>query len=136
MVYALARGLDLVLDEGLDARFARHRDVAAALARGLEVLGLRNPVAAASRLPMLTPVALPDGVDEPALRVHLREVHRIEIGAGLGAWKGRVVRIGLMGHGATLGSVLRVLAALGDALLRQGRKVDIGAALRAAAASG
>lgn len=133
MVYGLARGLDLVLDEGLDARFARHRAVAAALYRGLEPLGLECAVPLALRTPMLTAVRIPDGVDEPALRRHLREVWRIEVGGGLGAWKGRAIRIGLMGHGARLENVLRVLTALGDALRIAGRPADVSTALAAAA---
>lgn len=132
MVYALARGLDLALGEGLEARYARHRDAAEALYRGLEVLGLRCAVEPALRTPMLTSVRIPEDVDEAGLRRHLRAVHRIEIGGGLGAFKGRVVRIGLMGHGARRDCVLRVLAGLGEGLRAMGRDVDVGAALRAA----
>ncbi|MEY2981045.1 MAG: hypothetical protein RL562_1272 [Planctomycetota bacterium] len=131
MVYGLARGLDLVVDEGLDARFARHRDVAEALYRGLEVLGLRCLVEPAVRTPMLTAVGVPEGVDEAGLRRHLRAAHHIEIGAGLGAFRGRAVRIGLMGHGARLPNVRRLIAALGDGLALAGQPVDVGAALRA-----
>ena len=136
MVYALERGLDLVLDEGLDARAERHRDASARLHAAVEVLGLHNPVAASHRAPMLTPLTLPLGVDDLRLRLFLREVHRIEIGAGLGEWKGRVVRIGLMGEGAVPAAVLRVVAALGDALGEQGVRVDVVAALRAARGTG
>jgi alanine-glyoxylate transaminase/serine-glyoxylate transaminase/serine-pyruvate transaminase len=131
MVYGLARGLDLVFDEGLEARYVRHRAAAEALYRALEVLGLPCLVEAGLRTPMLTSVGLPDGVDEVALRRHLRVAHRIEIGAGLGEWKGRAVRIGLMGHGARRDSVLRLVAALGDGLRIAGRAVDLGAALQA-----
>lgn len=132
MVYALAAGLREALAEGLEARFARHREVAEALYRGLEVLGLSCSVEAAHRTPMLTTVALPSGFDELTARRTIRQRHRIEIGGGLGPWAGRVWRIGLMGHGARLSSVLRVLAAIGDVLHEAGRTVDVAAALRAA----
>lgn len=131
MVYGLARGLDLVFDEGLEARYARHRAVAAALYRGLEVLGLRCLVAPELRTPMLTSIAVPDGVDEVGLRRHLREQHRIEVGGGLGTWKGRALRVGLMGHGARGDCVRRLVAGLGDGLARAGRPADVAAALRA-----
>ncbi|MBK8979262.1 MAG: alanine--glyoxylate aminotransferase family protein [Planctomycetes bacterium] len=116
MVYALARGLDLVLDEGLAARWERHRQAAALLYAGLDELGLRCVVAPALRLPQLTTVAVPDGVDAEVVRRRLRDEHRIEIGGGLGAMKGRVWRIGLMGHGARPDVVRRLLAALRDVL--------------------
>ena len=120
-----------MIDEGLEARFERHRAVAAALYRGLDVLGLRCLVDPAFRTPMLTSVGVPEGVDEAGLRRFLRAEHHIEIGAGLGAFRGRAVRIGLMGHGARLTNVRRLVAALGDGLSRVGHPVDVGAALRA-----
>lgn len=132
MVYALAAGLDEVAEEGLEERQARHRSAAQALYRGLEPLGLVCLVPPAVRLPMITSIRVPDGVDEAAVRRHLLGQHRIEIGGGLGSLKGRIWRVGLLGSGARQGSVLRVLAGLGDALSAQGRRVDVAAALRAA----
>jgi alanine-glyoxylate transaminase/serine-glyoxylate transaminase/serine-pyruvate transaminase len=133
MIYALAAALDEVEAEGLAARAARHRAVAAALRRGLEPLGLAPLVPVELATPMLTSIRCPEGVDDQALRRHLREVHQIEVGGGLGPLAGKVFRVGLMGHGARLQNVLRLLAALGDALAIAGRKVDVAAALRAAA---
>jgi alanine-glyoxylate transaminase/serine-glyoxylate transaminase/serine-pyruvate transaminase len=128
MVYALHEALRIVHEEGLEARFARHLRNHRALVAGLDELGLRMPVAAAYRLPMLNSVLAPDGVDEAAVRRRLLERHGIEIGAGLGPWKGRVWRIGLMGESSTPANVLIVLAALGEAL----GLVSVGAALGAA----
>ena len=135
MVYALSEGLRAALAEGLEARYQRHLDVAAGLYRGLEVLGLECLVAPESRTPMLTTVVLPDGFDEAPARLAMREEHRIEIGGGLGPLKGRVWRIGLMGYGARIQCVARVLAAIGDALAKAspGQQVDVPAAMRAAA---
>jgi alanine-glyoxylate transaminase/serine-glyoxylate transaminase/serine-pyruvate transaminase len=132
MVYGLAAGLDEILEEGLEARFARHRHVGEALWSGLAALGLSCAVDPSLRLPMLTSVVVPDGIDEKSVRRHLRDVHRIEIGGGLGSLAGRTWRIGLMGHGARLDCVLRVLAALADALAHQGFRCDPAAALNAA----
>ena len=132
MVYGLARGLDLVLDEGLAAVGERHAAAARALYAGLDALGLdcmvRDP---RLRTPMLTSIRVPDGVDEGFVRRHLRLAHRIEIGGGLGPWKGQAWRVGLMGHGARLGAVRALIAGLGDALARAGRRVDLSAALTA-----
>ena len=132
MLYALAAALDEIDEEGLAARFARHRDAAAALRRGLAALGLRPLVLADSATPMLTTVRYPDGVDDRVFRAHLRERHRIEVGGGLGPLAGKVFRVGLMGHGARLENVLRGLAAIGDALVAQGLRADVGDALAAA----
>jgi alanine-glyoxylate transaminase/serine-glyoxylate transaminase/serine-pyruvate transaminase len=133
LIYALAAALDEVEAEGMAAREHRHRAVAAALRRGLAPLGLEPLVPEVAATPMLTSVRYPDGVDDRAFRGHLRSVHRIEVGAGLGLLAGKVFRIGLMGHGARLENVLRVLAALGDALAAAGGgPVDVAAALRAA----
>ena len=107
-----------MLEEGLEARWARHRANAERLWRGLEALGLELHVPAAQRIPSLTTVRVPEGVDEAAVRVTLREEHGIEIGAGLGPLKGRVWRIGLMGYGSQLANVELLLAALGAALGR------------------
>jgi alanine-glyoxylate transaminase/serine-glyoxylate transaminase/serine-pyruvate transaminase len=118
LVYALRESLRVVLEEGLEARWARHRANAERLWRGLEALGLELHVPAAHRIPSLTTVRVPEGVDEAAVRVKLREEHGIEIGAGLGPLKGRVWRIGLMGYGSQLANVELLLAALGAVLGR------------------
>ncbi|MFQ5425773.1 MAG: pyridoxal-phosphate-dependent aminotransferase family protein [Gaiellales bacterium] len=131
-IYGLATGLDEVLGEGIEQRIRRHRNVAQALYRGLEVLGLDCLVQENLRTPMLTSVLVPEGVDAVAVQKHLRSVHSIEIGGGLGPLKGRIWRIGLMGHGARMSSVVRVLAALGDALSLAGQRVDVLAALKVA----
>lgn len=130
MNYALAAGLAAIQAEGLDAVHARHRQVAQAFYRCLPPLGLTCLVDAEVRLPMLTTLGLPEGVDELAVRKHLREHWAIEIGGGLGALKGKALRVGLMGHGARLESLRRLVPALGDALQRAGQDVDPAAALQ------
>lgn len=132
LLYALDAALGEIAAEGMPERAVRHRRVAAALRAGLHALGLRPLVAEAHALPMLTTVQYPHGVDDRAFRGHLRDVHGIEVGGGLGPLAGRVFRVGLMGHGARLANVLRLLAAIGDALAALGRPCDVAAALAAA----
>jgi alanine-glyoxylate transaminase/serine-glyoxylate transaminase/serine-pyruvate transaminase len=132
-LYGLHEALRLVLGEGLEARQTRHRTNATALWAGLEALGLRLPVAAAERLPPLTLVSVPDGVDEAAVRRELLEHYSLEIGGGLGKFKGNAWRIGLMGQSSSRANVALCLVALGQALAARGFKPR-GDALAAAAA--
>jgi alanine-glyoxylate transaminase/serine-glyoxylate transaminase/serine-pyruvate transaminase len=119
MIYALRESLRLVLEEGLPARFARHELHSRALLAGLEVLGIRPLPAPDVRLPMLNCVSVPPEIDEAAVRTELLDRFGIEIGGGLGALKGRVWRIGLMGESATVANVLALLNALGAILSRR-----------------
>jgi len=128
MNYALHEALRLVHEEGLVTRWERHVRNHRALVAGLEALGLEMAVASEYRLPMLSTVRVPGGADEARVRLRLLEAHGIEIGAGLGPWKGKVWRIGLMGESSSEANVLLVLAALGEALGRS----EIGAAVAAA----
>jgi alanine-glyoxylate transaminase/serine-glyoxylate transaminase/serine-pyruvate transaminase len=118
LVYALREALRLVAEEGLEVRWARHRANAELLWDGLEAMGLELHVPRGLRVPSLTTVRVPAGVDEAMVRTRLREDYGIEIGAGLGPLKGKVWRIGLMGHGSQASNVLLLLAALVDVLKR------------------
>jgi len=118
-VYALHEALRLVLEEGLEARYARHARHGASLAEGLEGLGLSLPVAANTRMPQLTVVSIPDGVQDKAVRAHLLEHLGLEIGGGLGPMAGKVWRIGLMGSACTERNVTLCVAGLEQALAAQ-----------------
>lgn len=111
-VYALYEALRVVLEEGLEARFARHRRNHELLRAGLEALGFAFVVEEKYRLPMLNAVRIPEGVDDKAIRGRLLNEYDIEIGGGLGDFAGKVWRIGLMGHGCTANNVNTLLAAL------------------------
>jgi alanine-glyoxylate transaminase/serine-glyoxylate transaminase/serine-pyruvate transaminase len=110
MIYALDAAVERALDEGLEARFARHRAASARLVAGLEALGFRMLVAPEHRLPMLNSAFPP--VDEAPLRARLLAEHGIEVGGGLGKLAGRIWRIGLMGENARPEVVDRLLGAL------------------------
>ena len=132
MVYALHESLRIVLEEGLEPRFARHRRHSAALMAGLVQLGCTPNAAEGHRLPSLNCVKTPEGVDEAPIRKALLAEAGIEIGGGLGPLVGKVWRIGLMGESARQEHVLAVLAALEQALARSGRSVKPGSAVTAA----
>ena len=119
MLYGLHEALRLILEEGLEARWARHAENSRAFWRGLEELGLELAAPDAERLIPLTAIRVPDGIDEAAVRAHLLAEHGIEIGGGLGPLKGKVWRVGLMGAGSTAASVERCLAGLKSALAAQ-----------------
>jgi len=112
MAYALYEALRLVFEEGLEARFARHRRIHEMLRDGLEAMGFEFVVAPEYRLPQLNSVKIPKGVDDAAVRNKLLNEYNIEIGAGLGDFAGKVWRIGLMGCSCTENHVNMLLAAL------------------------
>lgn len=122
-LYGLHESLVMLVEEGLEARWQRHRDMHALLAAGLARLGLALLVEAPHRLPQLNTVVVPPGIDEARLRADLLDRHAIEIGAGLGDLAGKTVRIGLMGTSATRLNVERCLTALEDVLARQDWRV-------------
>jgi alanine-glyoxylate transaminase/serine-glyoxylate transaminase/serine-pyruvate transaminase len=114
-IFALAEGLALVAEEGMENRAQRHAETAAALVEGLAPFGMTPLVAAEHRLPMLTSLVLPEhlqGAAEAALRRRLLDTYGIEVGAGLGQLAGRIWRIGLMGENARLTNVEALLCAL------------------------
>ncbi|MBI5691284.1 MAG: alanine--glyoxylate aminotransferase family protein [Verrucomicrobia bacterium] len=116
MTYALHEALTIVLEEGLEARHARHAAMHQRLRTGLEKLGLGY--VPKRSLHSLNCIQVPSGADDAAVRRRLLEDYGIEIGAGLGPMAGKAWRIGLMGHGATVRNVDLVLAALREILGR------------------
>jgi alanine-glyoxylate transaminase/serine-glyoxylate transaminase/serine-pyruvate transaminase len=132
MNYALREALSLVLEEGLEARFARHLRNHLALKSGLAAMGISYATVEGHQLPQLNCVLIPDGVDDMVVRKRLLTEWGIEIGGGLGAFKGKAWRIGLMGHGSRRSHVTLVLAALETCLRDLGVSVEPGAALAAA----
>jgi alanine-glyoxylate transaminase / serine-glyoxylate transaminase / serine-pyruvate transaminase len=118
MVSSLHAGLGAILDEGLDSAIARHAECGRLLHEGLGSLGLDLFAAEGHRLPELTTVWLPEGVDDAKVRSTLLERYDIEIGGGLGEYAGRVWRIGCMGHTARPRNVTMLLGALSEVLGR------------------
>lgn len=112
MLYGLYQALSLVLDEGLESVYDRHRTMHEHLVAGLAEMGLELLVKPQYRLPMLNAVVVPEKTDEAAIRTRLRSEFTIEIGAGLGPLAGKIWRIGLMGHTARIENVDYLLSSL------------------------
>ena len=131
LVYGLREALRLILEEGLETRWARHQLHGEALRAGIKGLGLDILTQPDYELPVLTAVSLHQGIDELAIRKALLDEYSIEVGGGFGALKGRLIRIGLMGYNSSRKNVDTVLAALEHVLPRSGFQPKIGAALAA-----
>ena len=128
MTYALHEALRLVVEEGLPARIARHRRNHLALRAGLEAMGIAY--IPERSLAALNAVKVPDGVDDAKARTRLLAEWGIEIGGGLGPFKGKAWRIGLMGASSTRANVTAVLAALETVLRDAGARVTPGRGAR------
>jgi alanine-glyoxylate transaminase/serine-glyoxylate transaminase/serine-pyruvate transaminase len=134
-VYALREALRLVAEEGIEARWDRHRRIAGSLTAGLEAMGLETSASTDHWLPSLTTVAVPDGVDDAWVIDRLLDAFGVEIASGLGALEGDVWRVGCMGHSARHKNVRYLLSALGEVLATAGVPVDVDAGLAAATAA-
>ena len=132
MNYALYEALRLIAEEGLEARFARHRLNAQALWVGLAAMGLKLFVPETYRLLTLNTVCVPDGINEANVRAKLLNQFSIEIGGGLGNLKGKIWRIGLMGYSSSGENVLQLLAALEQTLIGEGFSLSPGASTKEA----
>ncbi len=132
MIYALREALRVLHEEGLEASWKRHERNHLALKAGLKALGVDYTAAEGHQLPMLNAVRIPAGMDDAATRKKLLADFGIEIGGGLGEFKGKVWRIGLMGVTSRPGNVLLFLSALEQCLLAQGISAKPGAGVAAA----
>jgi alanine-glyoxylate transaminase/serine-glyoxylate transaminase/serine-pyruvate transaminase len=127
MIYGLREALRIIAEEGMEARFMRHKENHLALVAGLEAMGLSMLVPEGERLPMLNSVKIPETVDDARVRSLLLKDYHIEIGAGLGVLAGKVWRIGLMGTSCTRRNVVLFLGALYTILKSIGADVGPGA---------
>mgnify|MGYP002629869890 CR=1 FL=1 len=135
MIYSLREALRLVLEEGLENRWQRHADNAAALIAGIDAMGLRIVANPEFRLPSITAVYSPDGIPEASVRKHLLDNFNIEVSGGLATMPelaGKIWRIGLMGHNSTSSNVFYFLSALETALAANEFEIVAGAGVSAA----
>jgi len=130
MTYALRESLAIILEEGLDNRIARHLRNHQMLRAGLEAMGLKW--VPEHSLTTLNAVHVPAGADDARVRSRLLNEYGIEIGAGLGPFKGKAWRVGLMGHSSSQRNVMLLLAALESILCDEGVALSRGAAISAA----
>ncbi|MFL6555406.1 MAG: pyridoxal-phosphate-dependent aminotransferase family protein [Bacillus sp. (in: firmicutes)] len=132
MIYALYEGLRLVLAEGLEQRFERHKYHEKALVAGLEAMGLTLFGDVEHKLPCVTCIKIPSGVDGESVRKMLLDAFSIEIASSFGPLHGKIWRIGTMGYSCRQENILSVLGALEAVLIRHGVNVNRGQALQAA----
>ena len=136
LIYALREAMRIALEEGLEPRWARHRENQLALIAGVEAMGLKllveNPK---DRLVTVTAVLIPAGVDDVKFRNQLLDEFNIEIAGGIGALKGKIWRLGLMGYCSQKQFLLQLLAAMEKALIDNGHRMSPGAGVGAAVAS-
>ena len=132
MIYALREGLRLVLEEGLYERFGRHSYHERALVAGLKAMGLEIFGDEVHKLPTVTCINIPEGVDGDAVRQMMLEQFGVEIASSFGPLHGKIWRIGTMGYSCRKENVLSVIAALEACLIRTGVAVNRGAGLQAA----
>ncbi len=116
MNYALYEALKIIEEEGLEQRWTRHKENAEILWNGLEKLGLELVVPINFRLPTLTTVYIPKGVNDLDIRQKLLSQYNIEIAGGLGKFSGKAWRIGLMGYSSKLENITMLLGALSNLL--------------------
>ena len=127
MLYAARECARLMVQEGLEARFERHRRTGAAMVTGVRAMGLAVYGSDEYRMANVTGVVIPDGVDGERVRTRMREDFEIEIGTAFGPLAGKIWRIGAMGYNAKKHKVLITLAALEAVLRGEGGKVTPGA---------
>ncbi len=133
LIYAVYEAMRLVLEEGLQERWERHRVNQTALIAGLEAMGVSLFVAnPAQRLPTVTAVNVPDGIDAARVRGRLLNEFNIEIAGGIGPYKTKIWRVGLMGYSSQRANVLLFLDAFERILLDEGMKLPVGAGIAAA----
>jgi alanine-glyoxylate transaminase/serine-glyoxylate transaminase/serine-pyruvate transaminase len=133
LIYALREAMRIVMEDGLEVRWERHRLNQLALIAGVEAMGLKLLVEKPEdRLPTVTAVMIPAGIDDLKVRDQLLDEFNIEIAGGIGALKGQIWRLGLMGYCSQKPFVLQLLAALEKTLLDQGHRMSPGAGVGAA----
>jgi alanine-glyoxylate transaminase/serine-glyoxylate transaminase/serine-pyruvate transaminase len=132
MNYALLEALRIVKEEGLQVRWKRHLKNHQILKAGLKAIGIDYVTQEGHELPMLNAVAIPDGVNDTEVRAQLLDEFKIEIGGGLGRFKGKAWRVGLMGFSSNISNVMLFLSALEKCLINQGYRFDHGAGIAAA----
>ena len=132
MIYALREGLRIVLEEGLENRFSRHALHEKALVAGIRAMGLKLYGDEAHKLPVVTAIEIPTGIDGESVRMMLLQDFEIEIASSFGPLKGKIWRIGTMGYSCRKKNIVHVLGALEAVLIRHKADIHVGLAVQAA----
>ncbi|ANE47660.1 aminotransferase V [Paenibacillus swuensis] len=132
MLYALREGVRIVLQEGLDARFQRHKLHEQALVAGIQAMGLTLYGESECKLPVVTCVQIPPETDGESVRSMLLGTFGIEIASSFGPLKGQIWRVGTMGYSCRQTNVLHFLGAFEAVLIRHGLRIPPGRSVQAA----
>lgn len=132
MLYAIHEGLRIIMEEGLDERIARHSYHEKALMTAIEAMGLEIYGDANCKMPTVTCVSIPEGLNGDAVRATMLKEFGVEIASSFGVLNGKIWRIGTMGYSCRKENILTVLMVLEAAIVRNGGKVNLGAGVQAA----
>ncbi|HCM90849.1 MULTISPECIES: alanine--glyoxylate aminotransferase family protein [Vagococcus] len=132
MIYALHEGLRVLINEGIESSYARHILNDQAINAGIEAMGLKIYGDMDTKMPTVTPIMIPQGIDGENVREMLLNEFGVEIASSFGPLKGKVWRIGNMGYSSRKENVLHVLGAFEAVLLYQGAKIQSGKAVQSA----
>lgn len=132
MIYALHEGLRVLLEEGMEGSYERHEQNDRAIQAGIKAMGLELYGNLSTKMPTVTPVFIPQGIDGEEIRETMLNDFGVEIASSFGDLKGKIWRIGNMGYSSRKGNVLHVLSALEGALVYHGANIKIGQAIPAA----
>jgi aspartate aminotransferase-like enzyme len=130
VLYGLRIGVQRLLAEGRERTWHRHAAIAAAVAAGMEALGLRLVAAPEDRSSTVTAAWVPDGLEWAPFNAAMR-ARGLVIAGGQGKWAGRILRFGHMGE-VGIDEMVDALERMGVTLDEQGISADVDAAARAA----
>ncbi|MDE1547661.1 pyridoxal-phosphate-dependent aminotransferase family protein [Jeotgalibaca caeni] len=132
MIYALHTGLRMLIEEGIENSYQRHAQNDEAILAGIQAMGLSVYGERSSKMPTVTPVLIPEGIDGEEVRKTMLLHFGVEIASSFGELAGKIWRIGNMGYSSRKENVLHVLGALEGALLYHGAQIQPGKAVPAA----
>lgn len=124
LIWALKESVRIIKEEGLEARFARHRKVAEAMQKALESLGFILLAEKGHRAVTLSNLIYPEGIDDLSFRSLLAE-EGIMVAGGLASYAGKMFRLGHMGN-IDMHDLVSVIATIERALYRSGQDVELG----------
>lgn len=132
MLYAMHEGLAIIKEEGLEERIKRHKYHEKAIIKGIEAMGLKVYGDLENKMPTVTCVCIPEGVNGDAVRATMLKQFGVEIASSFGSLNGKIWRIGNMGYSSKKENVLQVLMTLEASILYHGGKINIGQGVQAA----
>ncbi len=131
LLYAYNEAMDIILEEGMDARVKRHRTCSQALYSGLNAIGLTPFAKEDARSTVVIALNYLDGLEDKTFRNTLANKFRVLVAGGFGNLKGKVFRVGCMGE-VNRYHVMRTISSISSALAMMGYETDTQAGLKAA----